>query len=100
MNKKFTHKVALTDATFTFNIHTEVLTNFHDVNEYIHWLRCQFSTDIHVVVTWFHNQTYKSKVYLTLSPLDYKHVPPRPLFLNIKKKRRNEKKEKGYYYES
>lgn len=86
-------KVYLTDSSFKRYIHVEYLTSGHDVTEYIRWLRCQFSTDIYIKVESSH-MCYNG-VY---SPLNYTHVPPRPLLLNIKKMRRREKREKGYYY--
>lgn len=82
---------------------SEPLECMHDVREFVHWLSCQLSSTFR----------YRIIEFTSLDGIDYAHShpimekkpthcvywPPQPLFLYIKKKRREERSRLGLYYE-
>lgn len=82
---------------------TDVLLTMYDAHEFVHWLSCQLSTPFYYQILEFCEEDNVRYVNafpaLEKAPTPCKYWPPEPLYLHIKKKRRQERNHLGLYYE-
>ena len=82
---------------------SEVYDNLHDCREFLHWLSCQVSTSIHYRFIEFTPSDVYNYVHfypiMSKEPTKCVYWPPCPLTLSIKKQRRQNRHQHGFYYE-